>query len=394
MKAVPWSSRFLCLALLLAAAPAKAASLAQAPFGRTAGGRPVTRYVMTAGSGVRISFLSYGGTVTDVVAPDRRGRPAHVVLGFRSLREYETESADGELYFGALIGRYANWLARGRFRLDGHLYQITLSDPPNTIHGGAKGFDKRLWGVRPLITSGPTVSARLTYTSPEGEEGFPGTLKVRVTYSLSDDGAFTIRYEAVTDRDTVVSLTNHMNFDLAGAGSPGGVLRQKLMVDADRYLPLDGEQLPLGRLAPVGGTPFDFRRPTEIGARIHDKNKQLAIAGGYDQYWVLNKRGDRARPQLAVRAYDSRSGRTLDCYTTEPGLQVYTANFFDGSYAGVGGRYRRFSAFTLETQHYPDSANHPNFPTTELRPGQVFDSTTVFRFGVQRSSHAQGEFNH
>lgn len=377
-----WGSTALCLAL--APAPASAASLTSAPFGRTADGMPATRYTMTASSGVRVSFISYGGIVTDVTAPDRTGRPAHVVLGFATLREYETKSAGGELYFGALLGRTSNWLNRGRFRLNGHAYQVTLSDPPNTIHGGKKGFDKRMWDVRPGTTSGRSVSALLTYTSPDGEEGYPGTLKARVTYSLSDDGAFAIHYEAVTDKDTVVGLTNHMNFDLAAAGSPGGILKQMLTVDADRYLPLGGSQLPLGRLDPVAGTPFDFRRPTAIGARIHARNAQIAIANGYDQYWVLNKRGAPALPQFAVRAYDPKSGRTLECLTTEPGVQIYTAGFFDGSYAGIGGRYRPYCAFTLETQHYPDSPNHLGFPTTELRPGQVYSSTTVFRFGVQK----------
>ena len=388
MKTKRRSGPALCLVLALtfAAAASQAASLSSAPFGRLADGRAVTRYIMRADSGVRVSFLSYGGIVTDVLAPDRQGRPAHIVLGFPTLREYESKSAEGELYFGALLGRYANWIARGRFRLDGRAYQLTLSDPPNTIHGGKKGFDKRLWDVRPVTASGPRVGARLTYTSPDGEEGYPGTLKVGVTYSLSDDGAFTIHYEAVTDKATILNLTNHMNFDLAGAGSPGGVLRQVLRVDADRYLPLDGSQIPLGPLASVAGTPFDFRTPTAIGARIHARNAQIAIADGYDQCWVLNKSGDPAQPQLAVRAFDPGSGRTLECLTTEPGVQIYTASFFDGSYAGIGGRYRRYSAFTLETQHFPDSPNHAGFPTTVLRPGQKFESTTIFRFGVQKKS--------
>ena len=374
----------LCLATSLATTSAHGASLRGAPFGTLSDDTAVTRYTMTAAGGVSVSFLDYGGTVTDVTAPDRQGRLGHVVLGFPTLRDYETTGAQNELYFGALLGRYANWIARGRFGLDGHDYQLTLSDPPNTIHGGKKGFDKRLWAVQPLATSGPSVGARLTYVSVDGEEGYPGTLKVDVTYTLSDDGAFAIHYEATTDRDTIVNLSNHMNFDLAGAGSPGGALRQVLTVDADSYLPLDEAQIPLGQAAPVATTPFDFRHPAAIGARIHDRNAQLAIANGYDQYWVLTKRGDVAQPQLAVHALDPASGRTLDCYTTEPGVQIYTADWFDGSVSGIGGRYEKYAAFTLETQHFPDSPNHPNFPTTELKPGQVFDSTTVFRFGVQK----------
>ncbi len=223
----------------------------------------------------------------------------------------------------------------------------------------------------------------MTYASADGEEGYPGALQVSVTYTLSEDGAFAIHYEAVTTKDTVVNLTNHMNFDVAGAGSPDGVLGQILTVDADRYLPLDKSQIPLGQLAPVSATPFDFRKPTAIGEHIHDKNGQLAIANGYDQYWVPNKRGGGALKQVAARAYDPRSGRTLECLTTEPGAQIYTADWFDGSYAGVGGRYGQYAAFTLETQHFPDSPNHPGFPSTELKPGQVFRSTTIFRFGVQ-----------
>ncbi len=373
---------FVCFAGV--AMPAVAASFSSRPFGRTHDGRAVTRYTMASASGVNITFMNYGGTILAITTPDRTGHGAPIVLGFPTVRDYETTNAQSELYFGALIGRYANWIDKGRFRLNDHKYQITLSNPPNTIHGGRTGFDKRMWHVKPRIASGNSVSALLTYTSPGGEEGFPGTLKVRVTYALSDDGAFTIRYEAATDADTVINLTSHMNFNLAGAGS-GDVLNQVLSIDADRYLPLDRSQIPLGPLAFVERTPFDFRHPTAIGAYIHDKNEQLAIAQqGYDQYWVLNKRGDTAQPQLAAHIYDPQSGRTLECFTTEPGVQVYTGSWFTGPYAGIGGSYRRYGAFTLETQHFPDSPNHPSFPTTELRPGQVFHSTTIFRFGVQR----------
>ncbi len=370
--------------LLLATVPAEAASLTSAPFGTTAGGQPVTRYTMTTRGGVSVTFMSYGGAVTDVTTPDRQGRPAPIVLGFPTLRDYETKNAEGQLYFGAILGRYANWIDRGRFELDGHGCQITLSNPPHTIHGGKRGFDKRVWTVQPQATAGESVGARLSLTSADGEEGFPGTLRVSVTYTLSEAGAFTIRYEATTDEATVVNLSNHLNFNLAGAGSPGGVLGQVLTVAADSYLPLDRSQLPLGPLAPVAGTPFDFRQPTAIGARIHDRNEQLAIADGYDQYWVLDGRGEVGEPTLAAHVLDPASGRTLDCLTTEPGVQIYTADWFDGSYTGTGGRYDKYAAFTLETQHFPDSPNHPEFPTTILRPGQVFDSTTVFRFGVQR----------
>lgn len=373
-----------CICLLVTATTAAAATLTSTPFGTTANGKPVNRYTMATSRGVSVSFMNYGGTITDVITPDRQGRLGHIVLAFPTLRDYETKSANAELYFGALLGRYANWIARGRFSLDDHAYQITLTDTPNTIHGGKSGFDKRFWMVQPRARSGRSVGARLTYTSPDGEEGFPGTLHVAVTYTLSEDGSLSIHYEAMTNKNIVINLSNHMNFNLAGAGVPGGALSQVLTVHADRYLPLDRSQIPLGALALVGGTPFDFRKPTAIGARMHDKNEQLSIADGYDHYWVLNKEGDAARPQLAVHAFDPASGRTLDSYTTEPGVQIYTADGFDGSYTGVGGRYDQYAAFTLETQHFPDSVNHPRFPTTELKPGQVFNSTSIFRFGVQR----------
>ncbi len=386
--------KILCLvpALMALGSAASAATLTAAPFGRMADGRAVTRYTMTAAGGVQVQFMSYGGAITDVTAPDRRGRPGSVVLGFRTLREYETVGAQNELYFGALLGRTTNWINRGRFTLDGKAYQLSLSDPPNTIHGGVTGFDKRLWTVQPQAKTGTSVSARLFYTSPDGEEGYPGTVKAQITYTLADDGAFTIHYEATTDKATLVNLSNHMSFNLAGAGSPGGVLGQRLTVNAGRYLPLNQSQIPLGRLDTVDGTPFDFRRPTAFGTHIHDKNAQIAIADGYDQCWVLDKRGDPALPQPAVHVFDPQSGRTLDCATTEPGVQIYTGGFFDGSVRGVGGHYGKYAAFTLETQHFPDSPNHPQFPTIVLRPGQVYRSTTVFRFGTQKTGTGSAGF--
>ena len=337
---------------------------------------------MAAASGVTLTFMSYGGTITSLVTPDRQGHGANVVLGFPTLRDYETKGAEGGLYFGAIIGRYTNFIAGAHFRLGASDYALAANARPNTIHGGDKGFDKQVWDVQPISTAGDSVSAQLTYVSPDGEEGYPGTLAVHVTYTLSESGAFTIHYEATTDKETVVNLTNHANFNLAGAGSPSGVFAQVLTVDADRYTPTDTEQIPLGTLTPVDGTPFDFRQPTPIGARIRDDDEQLALAQGYDQNWVLNKHGDPAEPQLAVHAYDPVSGRTLDCLTTEPGVQIYTANFLNGAYAGNGGRYRQTDAFTLETQHFPDSPNHPDFPSTELKPGTIYRSTTIFRFST------------
>ena len=382
------SSRPLATAAMLAAglatAPAAAATLSTTPFGATMDGRPVSLTTMTNDHGVVVKFMSYGGIITAIMTPDRQGRLADIVLGFPTLAEYETKSAEGGLYFGALVGRYANRIARGHFSLDGHEYTLPINNPPNALHGGLKGFDKQVWEVQPLVASGRSVSAVLRYTSPDGEEGYPGTMKVAVTYTLTDDNTFSIHYQATTNRDTVLNLTNHSYFNLAGAGSPDGVLRQVLMVNADQYTPTDKTSIPLGQNVTVQGTPFDFRTPTAIGARIRADDQQLIWAQGYDHNWVLNKQGDATAPQLAVRAYDPASGRMLECATTEPGVQIYTANFLKGIYAGNGGIYRQTDAFTLETQHFPDSPNQPGFPTTELKPGQEFDSTTLFRFVVRR----------
>lgn len=367
---------------LMTGVPALGATLSTAPFGTTADGKAVSLTTMTNSHGVTVKFMSYGGIITQILTPDRHGKPGDIVLGFGTLHEYETKSAEGGLYFGALVGRYANRIARGRFSLDGHDYTLAVNNPPNALHGGLKGFDKQVWAVTPGATSGKSVSATLHYTSADGEEGYPGTLAVTVTYTLDDSNAFTIHYSATTDKDTVVNLTNHSYFNLAGAGSRDGVVNQVLTVHASAYTPTDKTSIPLAQNASVAGTPFDFRKPTAIGARLRVDDEQLLWAQGYDHNWVLDKSGDVKRPQLAASAYDPASGRTLDCLTTEPGVQIYKGNFLKGAYAGNGGVYRQTDAFTLETQHFPDSPNHPGFPSTVLKPGQVFDSTTVFRFGV------------
>ena len=356
-------------------------SVTRAPFGRTAGGRPVTGYTLNNGRGVLVSFTTYGGRIVDVVTPDRDGKPGHVVLGFATQREYETTDARNQLYFGALIGRFANWIANGRFQLGGQRFQVPPTNPPHALHGGPQGFDKRVWTVEPQPTVDGIVSARLTYTSADGEQGFPGRLPVEVTYSLSPDGALTIGYRATTDKPTVVNLTNHMNFNLAGAGSPNGILEHDLQVNASRYTPLDRGLIPLGTVEPVAGTALDLRRPTRLGPRIRDP--RLAATRGYDAFWVLDKRPARTRPQLAARAYDPSSGRTLEALTTEPGVVIYTANGLPPGLKGIGGPYRDYASFTLETQGYPDSPNQPRFPSTELKPGQAYQSTTVYRFGTR-----------
>ncbi len=370
----------LATALLAAASPqaARAARLDSAPYGITQNGQKVDIYTMVNDHGMVVRFLSYGGVIAEIDAPDRDGRLADVVLGFNTLHGYETEGA--KIYFGALIGRYANRIANGRFTLDGQTYQLPINNPPNSLHGGTVGFDKMVWAVqRTPVANG--VAATLTLTSPNGQDGYPGTMHVRVTYTLTNDDALRIDYAATTDKDTVVNLTNHSYFNLAGNGS-GTVQRQLLMINADAYTPVDSTSIPTGQIAPVAGTPLDFRHMTPIGARLRSAFEQMVYVHGYDHNFVLNDWAP-GRLVFAARGYDPVSGRVLDCFTSEPGLQLYTANYLDGSVVGSsGGTYRQTDAFTLETQHFPDSPNHPNFPTTELKPGETFRSTTIYRFAT------------
>jgi aldose 1-epimerase len=352
------------------------------PFGITANGTPVSLTTMRNRHGVTVKFMSYGGIITAIETPDKDWHFTNIVLGFATLHEYETKSAEGKLYFGALIGRYANRIAKGCFSLDGRLYSLAINDPPNALHGGGKGFDKQVWDVRPVSVTGQSLSAELRYTSADGEEGYPGTLKVKVTYTLTDENVFSIRYLATTDAPTILNLTNHSYFNLAGAGSPDGVFRHVLTINADRYTPTDATAIPTGEIASVEGTPFDFRKGVLIGARIRENHPQILYARGYDQNFVLNKAGNTSEPSFAARVLEPESSRTLECYTTQPGLQVYTANSLNGAYAGEHGAFRQTDALALETQHFPDSPNHPNFPATELRPEQAFDSLTLFRFGI------------
>jgi aldose 1-epimerase len=342
-------------------------------FGETPDGAQVDQFTLANGNGVEVCAINVGGIITAIRAPDRAGRVDDIVLGFDRLEPYLADHP----YFGAIVGRYANRIARGRFALDGHTLQLATNDGPNHMHGGRRGFDKALWNAEPLQAA---RGVRFSRVSPDGEEGYPGRLDVRVTYTLTDDNDLAVHYDAVTDAATVVNLTQHSYFNLAGPAS-GDVLRHVLMLDADRYLPVDETQLPTGRLAPVDGTPFDFRTPTAIGARIRDPEPQLQRGKGYDHTWVLNRSGDA--PGFAARVLDPRSGRTLEVRTTQPGIQFYAGNLLDGSLTGkVGVRYRRHAGFCLETQHFPDSPNRPTFPSTVLRPGESYRSTTVFSFGV------------
>ncbi|MFH9175589.1 aldose epimerase family protein [Streptomyces albogriseolus] len=345
------------------------------PFGRLADGTRVDRWTLENG-GTRMEVLSYGGIVHSLEVPDRRGRRANVSLGLRTLEEYVASSP----YFGALIGRYGNRIGKGTFTLDGTRYQLSVNDGENSLHGGAQGFDKRVWDVEPF-TRGSDVGLHLYHTSVDGEMGYPGTLRVKVTYTLTRDGDWRIDYEATTDKATVVNLTNHVYWNLAGEGS-GSVYDHELSIAASRYTPVDSGLIPTGELARVAGTPFDFRRARPIGRDIRTAHQQVLYGQGFDHNWVLDK-GITRRPEQAAVLRDPASGRTLRIATNEPGLQFYSGNFLDGTLVGSGGRvYRQGDGLCLETQHFPDSPNQPAFPSTVLRPGETYRTTTVHTFGT------------
>ncbi|MFF9601218.1 aldose epimerase family protein [Streptomyces sp. NPDC014684] len=344
-------------------------------FGRLADGTKVYRWSLANG-GIRMKVLSYGGVVQTLEVPDARGRHANVVAGFGDIDDYVAKSP----YFGALIGRYGNRIGKGRFTLDGTTHQLSVNDGENSLHGGAKGFDKRVWDVEPF-TEGADVGLRLYYTSVDGEMGYPGTLRSKVTYTLTRRGEWRIDYEAITDRATVVNLTSHVYWNLAGEGS-GTIEDHELTIAAARYTPTDAGLIPTGELARVAGTPFDFRRAKRIGRDIRAGHEQQVLAKGYDHNWVLDK-GITARPEHVATLRDPRSGRTLRIATDQPGLQFYSGNFLDGTLTGTGGRtYRQGDALCLETQHFPDSPNHAAFPSTVLRPGQTYRTSTVHTFGA------------
>jgi len=346
-------------------------------FGKMPDGAPVAKYVLTNIHEVRVGILTYGGIIQSVVVPDKNGKLQDVALGFDNLDQYIKESP----YFGAIIGRYGNRIAKGQFKLEGKQYQVPTNDGPNALHGGSKGFDKEVWAASPIEGSN-WVGVELVYLSPDGQMGFPGGLEVTVRYTLDNDNELAIHYSAVTDGDTIVNLTNHTYFNLAGAGN-GNVLDQVAMINANEFTPVDNTLIPTGEIREVKGTPLDFTKPIAIGAKIHSKNDLLKNAepkqGGYDFNWILNNPGDRNA--LAARVTDPESGRTVEMYTTEPAVQFYTGNFLDGTLKGKNGlTYEHWGAFTLEAQHYPDSPNHINFPSTELRPGEKYTQTTIYKF--------------
>lgn len=354
-------------------------------FGTLSSGQKVQRYTLRNAHGMSVQFLSYGGIITAITVPDRNGHPANVVLGFPTLEGYETDSAHANIYFGALIGRYANRLANGTFPLDDQTIHTTVNNPPNTLHGGLNGFDKKVWHVRQLSGLPHAVGAELTLTSPDGEEGFPGTLHTTVDYILDDSNRLSIRYRATTDRPTVVNLTNHSYFNLAGEGA-GSIENHTLQINADSFTPVDHAAIPTGQIASVSNTPLDFRTPHRIGDHLRSNHPQMLIGRGYDHNWIVNGYDGKTQ-RLAATVTDPVSGRTLSVFTTQPGIQIYTSNSLDGTYAGPSGHaYRQTDAIALETQHYPDSPNHSAFPTTTLRPGEQFDHTTSFQFGIAGTS--------
>lgn len=345
----------------------------QHPFGKTTDDLPVDLFTLTNDHGLEAKITNYGGIITALQVPDRAGTPGDIVLGFDDLASY----LRGHPYFGCIIGRYGNRIAGGRFTLGGRTYQLAVNNGPNHLHGGLAGFDKKVWHATSAKSDG-AVMLTLSYLSRDGEEGYPGNLAVTVIYTLTNRNTLHIDYLATTDRDTVLNLTNHTYFNLAGRGD---VLDHEVMINADRFTPVNEALIPTGELAPVDGTPLDFRQPMRIGARINDPHEQIARAGGYDHNFVLN--GAAGALRLAARVTEPTTGRVLEVMTTEPGVQLYTGNFLDGTLVGKGGRvYARRSGLCLETQHFPDSPNQPDFPSTVLRPGETFRSTTVFTFST------------
>jgi len=346
-------------------------------FGKTVSGEQVDLFSLSNKRGMDVSITNFGATVVTLRVPDRAGKSADVVLGYDALAGYE----NGKSYFGATVGRYANRIAGGKFSIGGKTYTLPQNDGPNTLHGGIIGFNKKVWKVRE-IPSSDSAALEMTYLSADGEEGFPGNLSVKVVFTVpSDRNELKIEYSATTDRDTVLNLTNHSYFNLAGEGN-GDILDHVLTLHAKQFTPVDKTLIPTGDLRDVAGTPLDFNIRTVIGKRINDDYEQLVVGKGYDHNWVLATGAGKSLT-IAAEAYDPKSGRRLEVATTEPGLQFYSGNFLDGSKGKGGKAYPVRSAFCLETQHFPDSPNHPNFPSTVLKPGAVFHSETVFRFSAK-----------
>ena len=360
----------------------KQATVTKESFGQLPDGTPVDLFTLTNRRGMQARITNYGGIIVSLTAPDRDGKLGDVVLGYDTLAAYVKRNP----MFGALVGRYAGRIANAQFTLDGVEYKLARAGRgPHHIHGGAQGFDKQVWQAK-SFTRGNDAVLELRYLSKDGEEGYPGALSVTVTYTLTDKGELKLDYQATTDKDTIINFTNHSYFNLAGTGD---VLRHQISLDADRFTVFGEGLIPTGEIRSVAGTPLDLRKPTDIGARIDDQDPQLALGRGYDHFYVLNHQAGALG--LAAKVVEPTSGRVMEVFTTEPGVVFYTANGFDGSIVGKGGwAYAKRAGLCLETQHYPDSPHHPNFPTTVLRKGATYRSTTVFRFSAVKKSRLFG----
>lgn len=369
-------SSMLCMCLLAgcAVAPPSVSVVTKQPFGKTRDGTPVDLYILRNSKGMEAGICNYGGIVVWLKVPDKQGKLGDVVLGYDHLDGYLTNNP----YFGCLVGRYGNRIAKGQFALDGVTCQLAKNDGPNHLHGGLKGFDKVVWSAKSYITpDGPALE--LEYVSPDGEEGYPGKLTVKAIYTLTEDNGLRIDFTATTDKPTICNLTHHSYFNLAGKGD---ILGHVVMMPANRFTPVDATLIPTGELRPVDGTPFDFRKPTPIGARINQDDEQLKFGKGYDHNWVYDK--PLGELTMLARVSEPTSGRVMEVWSTEPGLQFYSGNFLDGTITGKGGWVYQFRhGFCMEPQHYPDSPNKPHFPSTVLRPGQVYRNTIIYKFSVK-----------
>ena len=349
-------------------------SVAEAPFGKLPSGEATTLYTLTNANGLVVKVTNYGGVITSIHTPDKTGKMGDIVLGFDSVDGYLKNKS----FFGAVIGRFGNRIGKGQFSLDGKQYQLTLNDGPNHLHGGTVGFDKILWTAKPFKTE-KSVGVTLTHFSPDGDQGYPGNLQTTVVYELTNNNEFELRYKATTDKATPINMTQHPYFNLAGSGS---ILDQELMINASRYTPIDSTLIPTGELAPVAGTPFDFTSSHTIGKLLSQENAQLKNGAGYDHNWVLNKKADNEWG-MDARFYDPKSGRVLEVYSDEPGIQFYSGNFLDGKVDGKGVNFAYRGAICLEPQHFPDSPNKANFPSTILKPGTEYNNKLAFKFLVK-----------
>jgi aldose 1-epimerase len=369
---------FLMAVALGVATPAAAADAVREQAGSLADGTAVEAVTLRNARGIQARVITYGATLQSLVAPDRNGVPAEVTLGYDTAAEYAAKPN----YFGVTVGRYANRIARGRFSLDGHDFQLTQNDKQNSLHGGTQGFDKRIWRIL-SVSNGPTAHVVLGLTSPDGDQGYPGKLEVRVTYSLDDGGDLTITYDAASDKPTVVNMTNHALFNLAGDGAPEGTSRHMLTIPAQAYTPVDQTLIPTGELTPVAGTVFDFRAPRLVALGLRDgRDPQIVIGRGYDHNFALDK-GQTAEPQLAARLEDPASGRVLEVLSTEPGVQFYTGNFLDGTLVGRSGHvYRMGDGIALEPQKFPNSPNEPGFVSARVDPGKPYHHVMIYRLST------------